>query len=237
MNILITGGSRGIGKATVKRFAAEGHTVAFIYRNSDAAAKSLSEETGAFSIKADISNPTEAEGAVLTALSRLGGIDVLINNAGISEIKLFTDISNDSWEKMLATNLSGAFYVTREVSKSMISKKFGRIINIGSMWGKTGASCEVHYSASKAGLRGMTMALSKELGPSGITVNCIEPGVIATEMNACIDEETLSSLIDETPLCRLGTPDDVAALAYFLASNEAGFITGQVIGVDGGFAV
>ena len=237
MNILITGGSRGIGKATVKRFAAEGHTVAFIYRNSDATAKSLSEETGAFSIKADISNPTEAEGAVLTALSKLGGIDVLINNAGISEIKLFTDISNDSWEKMLATNLSGAFYVTREVSKSMISKKFGRIINIGSMWGKTGASCEVHYSASKAGLRGMTMALSKELGPSGITVNCIEPGVIATEMNACIDEETLKSLSDETPLCRLGTPDDVAALAYFLASNEAGFITGQVIGVDGGFAV
>lgn len=237
MNILITGGSRGIGKAIVRRFAAEGHKVAFIYRQSDAEAKSLSEETGALPIKADISCPTEAENAVRTALSRLGEIDVLINNAGIAEIKLFTDITNESWEKMLGTNLSGAFYVTREVSKAMISKKFGRIINIGSMWGKTGASCEVHYSASKAGLRGLTMALAKELGPSGITVNCIEPGVIETEMNACFDEETLKSLTDETPLCRLGTPEDVASLAYFLASEEAGFITGQVIGVDGGFAV
>ncbi len=237
MNVLITGGSRGIGKATVKRFTAEGHTVAFIYKSSDSAAEELSKETGAFAIKADISSPEQAEKAIQTALSRLGGIDVLINNAGIAEIKLFTDISNESWEKMLGTNLSGAFYVTREASKVMISKKFGRIINIGSMWGKTGASCEVHYSASKAGLRGMTMALAKELGPSGITVNCIEPGVIATEMNACVDEETLKSLTDETPLCRLGKPEDVASLAFFLASDEASFITGQIIGVDGGFAV
>ncbi len=237
MNILITGGSRGIGKATVRRFSAEGHAVAFIYNRSDETAKAISEETGAIAIKADISSCAQAENAVREAYARLGSIDVLINNAGISEIKLFTDISNESWDKMLGTNLSGAFYVTREVSKAMISKKFGRIINIGSMWGKTGASCEVHYSASKAGLRGMTMALAKELGPSGITVNCIEPGVIETEMNACVDSETLTSLIDETPLCRLGTPEDVASLAYFLASEEASFITGQVIGVDGGFAV
>ncbi len=237
MNILITGGSRGIGKATVRRFSAEGHTVAFIYNRSDEAAKALSDETGAIAIKADISNAAEAKNAALEASARLGRIDVLINNAGISEIKLFTDISNEDWNKMLGTNLSGVFYVTREVSKAMISKKFGRIINIGSMWGKTGASCEVHYSASKAGLRGMTMALAKELGPSGITVNCIEPGVIETEMNACIDGEAMQSLIDETPLCRLGKPDDVASLAYFLASEEASFITGQIIGVDGGFAV
>lgn len=237
MNILVTGGSRGIGKAIVKRFADEGHTVAFIYNRSEAEANALSKECGAISIKADISIPESATAAVKEAVEKLGKIDVLVNNAGISEIKLFTDITDGDWEKMLSVNLSGTFYVTREASKSMISQKFGRIINVGSMWGKTGASCEVHYSASKAGLRGMTMALAKELGPSGITVNCVEPGVIKTEMLACLDEETLNSLADETPLCRLGTPKDVAALVYFLSTDEAGFITGQAIGVDGGFAV
>ena len=237
MNILVTGGSRGIGKAIVKRFADEGHTVAFIYNRSQAEANALSRECGAISIKADISIPESATAAVKEAVEKLGKIDVLVNNAGISEIKLFTDITDGDWEKMLSVNLSGAFYVTREASKSMISQKFGRIINVGSMWGKTGASCEVHYSASKAGLRGMTMALAKELGPSGITVNCVEPGVIKTEMLACLDEETLNSLADETPLCRLGTPKDIAALVYFLSTDEAGFITGQAIGVDGGFAV
>ena len=237
MKILITGGSRGIGRAIVKRFADEGHTVAFIYNRSDTEAETLSAECGAISIKADISSPESASAAVKEAVEKLGNIDVLVNNAGVSEIKLFTDITDKDWEKMLSVNLSGAFYVTREVAKTMIYHKFGRIINVGSMWGKTGASCEVHYSASKAGLRGMTMALAKELGPSGITVNCVEPGVIKTEMLACLDEEALNSLADETPLCRLGTPKDVAALVYFLSTDEAGFITGQTIGVDGGFAV
>ena len=138
---------------------------------------------------------------------------------------------------MIGTNLDGAFYVSREVSRHMIRAQYGRIVNVGSMWGKCGASCEVHYSAAKAGLRGLTMALAKELGPSRITVNCIEPGVIETEMNAALDTETKQALSDETPLCRLGTPDEVADAILFLASDQAGFITGQTIGVDGGFAI
>jgi 3-oxoacyl-[acyl-carrier protein] reductase len=138
---------------------------------------------------------------------------------------------------MIDTNLSSAFYVSREAVKHMLVKKNGVIINIGSMWGKVGASCEVHYSAAKAGLRGMTLALAKEVGPSGIRVNCIEPGVIATEMNAHLSEDDMKALCEETPLCRIGMPFDVAELAYFLASDKASFITGQTIGVDGGFAI
>lgn len=237
MRILITGGSRGIGRALVERFSTPENKVAFIYRSSHTEAKQLADACGAIAICADISNPKIAKIATEEAISRLGGIDVLINNAGISQIKMFTDITDEDWQSMIDTNLSSVFYVTRAALPSMISQKSGRIINIGSMWGKVGASCEVHYSASKAGIRGLTMALSKELGPSGITVNAIEPGVIMTDMCVDFDEDTLSELRNETPLCRLGTPKDVADAAYFLASDGASFITGQIIGVDGGFAV
>lgn len=237
MKILITGGSRGIGRACVERFSSLGHNVAFIYKQSHENAKTLSETTGAIAICADVSDSASSRAAVYAAHCKLGGIDVLINNAGISQIKLFSDISDEDWHTMLNTNLSSAFYVTREASKYMVSQKFGRIINIGSMWGKVGASCEVHYSATKAALRGMTMSLAKELGPSGITVNCIEPGVIATEMNSSLSEDIFAELIDSTPLCRLGQPEEVAYLAEFLSSDRAGFITGQMIGIDGGFAI
>ena len=237
MRILITGGTRGIGKACVKAFANDGHKVAFLYKSSDKEAKELSEELGCIAIKADVSSADACAEAVKEAFSSLGGIDVLVNNAGISQIKLFTDITDEDWNKMISTNLSGAFYITRAVTPCMVSQKFGRIIQIGSMWGKTGASCEVHYSATKAALRGMTMALAKELGPSGITVNAVEPGVIATEMNSALDEETLNSLKEETPLGRIGTPEEVAVLVLFLASESASFITGQIIGIDGGFAI
>ena len=233
MNVLITGGSRGIGRACVERFAQQGHTVTFLYRSDDAAAKGVAERTNAMAKKCDVSDPS----AVKTAVEEIGSIDVLINNAGISSFCLFDSITDEEWRRMIDTNLSGAFYVSREVSKSMIKNKHGRIINVGSMWGKVGAACEVHYSAAKAGLRGMTLALAKELGPSGITVNCIEPGVIDTEMNAHLSESDIASLCEDTPLGRIGRADEVASLALFLASDEASFITGQLIGIDGGYAI
>ena len=235
--VIITGGARGIGAALVRHFADMGDSVAFIYRSSDEAAGELSEETGAFAVKADISIAAEANWAVEKCIAQLGGVDILVNNAGIAQIKLFDTLTDEDWRRMLDTNLSGAFYATRAAVKKMLSNHFGRVINIGSMWGKTGAACEVHYSASKAGLRGFTMALAKEVGPSGITVNCVEPGVIATEMNASLDADTVKALCDDTPLMRIGMPEDVASLALFLASEGASFITGPCIGVDGGFAI
>ncbi len=237
MKILITGGSRGIGAACVRAFAAQGDEVAFLYRAQAEKADALAAETGAIAIQADISDSEQASAAVETALARLGGIDVLVNNAAIAQIKLFTDLTDTDWKNMLDTNLGGAFFVTRAVAKHMIARQRGAIVNIGSMWGKIGASCEVHYSASKAGLRGMTMALAKELGPSNIRVNCIEPGVIETEMNSCLDDDTRRELCEATPLCRMGAPEEVAAAVCFLASDASAFITGQILGVDGGFAI
>ena len=237
MKVLITGGSRGIGAACVRAFCARGDRVAFIYRTSEAAARALEQETGAVALCADVSDAASAREAVKDAIAALGGLDVLVNNAGVAQIKLFTDLSDEDWRRMMATNLDGVFYVTREASRTMIANQSGKIVNIGSMWGKTGASCEVHYSASKAALRGMTMALAKELGPSHITVNCVEPGVIDTEMNAALDEDTRRELADETPLCRIGAPSEVAEAVCFLASDAASFITGQILGVDGGFAI
>ncbi len=237
MKVLITGGSRGIGAACVRAFASRGDRVAFVYRADREAAERIAAETGAVALQADISVSAEADAVVARAIEALGGIDVLVNNAGIAQIKLFTDLSDEDWRRMIDTDLSGAFYMSRAAAREMIARQSGFIVNIGSMWGKTGASCEVHYSAAKAGLRGMTMALAKELGPSHITVNCVEPGVIDTEMNAALDAETRQDLADRTPLCRLGRAEEVADAVCFLASEKAAFITGQILGVDGGFAV
>lgn len=235
--VLITGGSRGIGAACVKKFSRNGDKVAFLYHTHKDEALAVAEETGAFMLSADVSDPSSVSEAIKEIEQKLGSISVLINNAGISQIGLFTDLKNEEWDRIIGVNLSASFYTARAVVPSMIQNKYGRIIEIGSMWGKVGASCEVAYSASKAGLRGLTMALAKELGPSGITVNCIEPGVIDTDMNHALDADTLKELRDETPLSRLGNADEVADAAWFLASDQASFITGQIIGVDGGFAV
>lgn len=238
MKVLVTGGSRGIGRACVEAFAKDGHSVVLFYNKSKGAADTLcSTYKNVRSIKCDVSDADEVRAAVSKAQELLGGIDVLVNSAGISESAFFDAISDEQWSRMIGTNLSGVFYTSREASKIMISQKSGRIINIGSMWGKVGASCEVHYSASKAALRGMTLALAKEVGPSGITVNAVEPGVISTDMNASLSDLELTELREQTPLGRIGTPEEVAALIGFLASDKASFITGQLIGIDGGFAI
>ena len=236
-HVLITGGSRGIGAACVRAFCQRGDAVAFIYQKDSTAAKAISDETGALAVQADISDPQSVTHALGTIRAQLGEIDVLINCAGVGQIKLFTDLTNDDWRRMMGVNLDSAFYLCRALAPAMIRGGWGRIVNVGSMWGKVGASCEVHYSATKAGLRGLTMALAKELGPSGITVNCIEPGVIDTDMNAALTDEDRAALCDETPLCRIGRPEEVASAIVFLASEDAAFITGQCLGVDGGFAV
>lgn len=235
--VLITGGSRGIGAALVRRFAGAGYGVAFLYHRAEEAAKRVAAETGAIPLRADIAIPAEVACAVQKAKEQIGPIKVLINNAAISGFRLFTDIEDEEWQRIVAVNLNGAFYATRAVLPDMIARKCGSILNISSMWGQIGASCEVHYSTTKAGLIGLTRALAKEVGPSGIRVNCIAPGVINTEMNAALREEDLQVLRDETPLMRLGTPEDVAEAAFFLAGDDASFITGQVLGVNGGFVI
>ncbi|MBE6693784.1 MAG: SDR family oxidoreductase [Ruminococcaceae bacterium] len=235
--VLISGGSRGIGAACVTAFCRAGFDVAFIYNTSDECARVIEAATGAHAIKADISLPEQAARAIDEAEKLLGGIDVLVNNAGVSHIGLFTEMTNGDWRRIIDTNLSGAFYLCRGAAGGMIRRKWGRIINIGSMWGKVGASCEVAYSASKAGLRGLTQAMAKELAPSGITVNCIEPGVIDTQMNAALPKDVKRALAEETPVGRFGTSDEVAAAVLFFASDSASFITGQCLGVDGGMAI
>lgn len=235
--VLITGGSRGIGRAMVELFSKNGYAVAFTYKSSENEAKNLAESTGALAIRADSTKESDVARAVGTCEERFGKIDCLINNAGISAFSLFTDITLDAWNEMLSTNLTGAFLYSKAVIPGMVSRKCGRIINITSMWGLVGSSCEVHYSTAKAGLIGMTKALAKELGPSGITVNAIAPGVISTDMNKVLSREDMDSLIDETPLMRIGETNDVASAALFLASDSASFVTGDVLNVSGGYAI
>lgn len=235
--VLISGASRGIGRECAVRFAKAGYNVAALYNRSGEAAESLKKEIGCEIFRCDVGDSASVIEAVRAVERTFGGADILINNAGIAEQALFSDISEEMWDNMFNINVKSVYRLTHAVLPHMIHNKDGRIINISSMWGQVGASCEVHYSASKAAVIGFTKALAKEVGLSGITVNCICPGVIDTDMNAHLDGETMEYLREETPLSRLGTPADIADTALFLAGSGGSFITGQIIGVNGGFII
>ena len=239
---LITGASRGIGRAIALRLAKEGYSSAMNYYQNEKAAVRAAEVLSAFGkdgmlCRADVTREHAVREMVRAVEDRLGPIDLLVNNAGIAEQALFTDLTAMQWKKRMDVHVNGAFYTCSAVLPSMIRRHSGCIVNIASMWGQTGASCEVHYSTAKAALIGMTKALAKEVGPSGIRVNCVSPGVIETDMMAGFSEEDKAALAEETPLGRIGKPEEIAAAVAFLASDEASFITGQVLAPNGGLVI
>lgn len=234
--VLITGASRGIGAATARAFAQKGDRVIINYKTNREKAEALAEELHGIAIGADVSDPMQVKAMFNDIHTLTGSVDVLVNNAGFSQFAMFDSLLDEDWQAMLQTTLSGAFYCIREALPGMIHKKQGAIINVSSIWGITGASCEVAYSTAKAGLIGMTKALAKEVGPSGILVNCVAPGVIDTDMSQHLSDETRQELIEETPLCRLGSAQEVAKSIVFLAEPDH-FISGQVLSPNGGIVI
>ena len=242
-NVLITGASRGIGAACARRFARDGWKVAVHYYKSEAEALALAEElraagAEAVPVRGDLSDPAQAARAVEGAQAALGHLDALVCNAGVAlPVQLLTDTTDDQWRRVMGTDLDGVFFTLRAAIPGMVSRKRGAIVTISSMWGVTGGSCEAPYSAAKAGVIGLTKALAKELGPSGIRVNCVAPGAIETDMTAFLTPEDRAALAGEAPLGRMGAPEEVAEAVRFLAGEEARFITGQVLRVDGGMVI
>lgn len=235
---IVTGGARGIGKAICEKFISEGYFVFINYKNSKKAAEEMVLKYGGDKCRAfcaDVGNRDEVFSEVSKILKEFPKIDVLVNNAGIAGQKLFTDITAEEFREMFRVNVEGIFNFTQAVLPSMISYKNGSIVNISSIWGEVGASCEVHYSASKAAVIGLTKALAKEVAPSGITVNCVAPGIIETDMMFSMTDEEKQELIDETPLGRFGQGEDIARSVFFLAEDT--FITGRVLGTNGGFVI
>ncbi len=229
---LISGGSRGIGRACAERFVREGWQTLYLCRR-------LPEEPvpGAEGFVCDLRDTAETERVFGEIMDRFGRIDALVNNAGVALQAMLQDTTDVQWRELFAVDLEAAMRLTRLTAPGMISCGRGSVVNIASMWGEVGASCESAYSAAKAGLIGLTRALAKELGPSGVRVNCVSPGVIDTDMNAHLSAADLAALADETPLGRIGSPAEVAAAVFFLAGDEASFITGQTLGVNGGLVV
>ncbi len=236
--VIVTGGSRGIGAAIVKELASSDYKVILNYNNSETEARKIKEELASNGkiveiFKADVRNREEVKKLIKFAIDKFGTVDVLINNAGICQSKLFTDITDEDWENMIQTNLTSVFYASQEVLRYMVPKKEGCIINISSVYSLTGASCEAHYSAAKAGVDGITRSLAKELGPSNIRVNSIAPGAIDTDMNKFLTDEEKRTLNEEIPLERMGKPEEIASCAKWLIENQ--YTTGQVISVNGGW--
>ena len=238
--VLVTGSSRGIGAGIAQRFAREGHRVAIHYHEHESAASALYDALAASGcsvmlVQGDITDEVQVQKIVSSVREHFGFVDVLVNNAGIAlPTQLITDTTLADWNRVMQTNVNGVFLVTNAVLPAMVSQKCGAIINISSMWGVTGGSCEVAYSASKAAVIGYTKALAKEVAPSGIRVNCIAPGFVLTDMTRCFPQETIDGICEETPLLRAGTVEDIASAALFLGTEESSFITGQVLCVDGG---
>lgn len=236
--IVVTGGSRGIGAAVVKHLAKLGYVVILNYNKSEACAKNAETElkNEGYTVeifKADVSNSLEAKSLIDFAINKYGKIDVLINNAGICQDKLFTDITDEDWQNMVDNNLNSVFYCSREAAKNMIHNKQGLIINMSSIWGITGGSMEVHYSATKAGIIGLSKALAKELGPSNIRVNSIAPGIIETDMNSEYSKEELEEIKKDIPLGRIGNSKNIAKCIAWLIEDD--YITGEVISINGGW--
>lgn len=234
---LVTGASGGIGQAIAKALAEQGMRVIASYNTGSAEAFKLAENIGAEALMADISDEESVNKMAAEIEKKYGGVDVLVNNAGISMQKMLCDTTSADWDRIFSVNTRGTFLVTRALMGNMVRKHYGRIVNVSSIWGQEGASCEVAYSASKAAVEGFTKALAKELSLSGICVNCVAPGVIDTKMNAFLSEEEMSELESVIPMGRLGTPDEIAKVVAFLCSEQAGYITGQIIGVNGGFYI
>ena len=230
-NVVITGGSRGIGAAAVERFAARGDSVWFFYAQNESAARAIAEKTGATAICCDVSDSA----AVEAAFRQIPDVDILICNAGISVSGLINQLAEEDWDRLFDINVKGIYLCVKAAMPAFLRKHSGSIITVSSVWGQVGASCEAAYSATKGAVIALTKALAKELGPSGIRVNCVSPGVILTDMCACYDEETLNSLAEETPVGRNGTPMDIAKAMEYL--SEAEFVTGHILTVDGGFAL
>ena len=228
-HVLITGGSRGIGAAAVRAFVRSGYAVSFLYEKNDAAARALADETGAAALRCDVADPE----AVAAAVAAIPPVDVLVNNAGISHVGLISQITPEEWDRLFAVNVKSIYNTVRAVLPAMLAKQAGAIVNLSSMWGQAGASCEAAYSATKGAVIALTQALARELGPSGIRVNAVSPGMIDTEMNAHLSAEDKAALAEDTPLGRIGTPEEVAQAILFLA--EADFVTGQNLPVNGGY--
>ena len=240
--VIITGASKGIGAAMAILFARKGYNVVIGYNDSYQLAKMLSSSLSSqgynvVPIKANVANKLETDILIKEAVYKFGSVDVLINNAGVAFNGLITDTEEFDSDKIFDVDLKGVFNCCKSVTPVMVNQKSGKIINISSMWGQVGASCEVAYSAAKAGVIGLTKALAKELAPSGITVNCIAPGLIDTSMNSNISVEDLNAFVEDIPLGRMGTAEDIAETALFLASEGADYITGQVLGVNGGYVM